>query len=144
MRKIYLLLIASILLCLSCEKLYEKKTYYKTIGEGYVFDVTDPSDIKPLKGATILVRSFFSGGDDLFGTSPAEEEFTSDENGYYQVRFIKRTHYDKVQSYIFRVRKVPSQPSHYSYNFLESLSIEDIKDKKLITLDTIKIHIKEQ
>lgn len=143
MKKCACILFACILLCLSCEKIYEHKTYYKTIGEGYVFDVTDSANIKPIKGATITVRSSFYLSDNLLGKSPVEENFYSDENGYYQIQFIKQTYDDgfihDVKHYSFRV-KLP-QSSYFLSNYLPlSLPIEDIKDKEIFTLDSLKAH----
>ena len=95
--------------------------------------------VKPIKGATITVTSCFSGGSDLFGTLSAEEIFTSDENGYYQIRFIKRTHNDKVAKYYFRP---DIEHDLYSYPSIKSLSVEDIKKEKFIIIDTVKITLK--
>ena len=103
----YLKLILSIsiilLLCTSCEKNQEGDwaTYYKTIGEGYIWDGTND---KPLTGAPIIVTTVFEGGWRIFEHVPhTKETFTTDENGFYQIRFMKRGQNKKVEHYSFKV-----------------------------------------
>jgi hypothetical protein len=77
MKKSTLILTATLLLCLACQKddLGYNVTHYKTIGEGYIFDMTNN---RPLKGATVTVVSCFSGSM-FFGKSSSKETFTTDE-----------------------------------------------------------------
>ena len=132
----------------SCEKIYEHKTYYDVIGAGYIYDGTNNV---PLKGASITVYSGFSGGE-LIGTPTAEETYYTNANGYYEIRFIKRTHNDKVAKYTFRVDySSPSPPPPYWYKEIQdgkfpyiSFSDADIKQMqkkgKNLLFDTIKYY----
>lgn len=141
-------LLLVMVLFLSCDKIYEKKTYYKTIGEGYVYDGTNNI---PLKGATVTIYSCFPDYG-WFGPETAEETFTTDTNGYYQIRFIKRTHNEKVGKYLFGVGRGPildPTPPYWVRDVTgapfpdHALYPEDIKDKKVITFDTVKFYRKD-
>ena len=147
MKTVKLVLMTSIMLLLfaSCEKNQEGDwaTYYKTIGEGYIFNGMDNT---PIKGATVTVVSLIVKDFPMI-ESTYEETFTTDENGYYQVRFIRRVHNKKVTCYRFRVDAGLTIPSSWEYPTLtnkfphiEELFPEDIKEKKTIMFDTVKYY----
>jgi len=145
MKKIYLLLIASLLLGISCQKddAGNSVTHYKTIGEGYVYNATHNI---PIKGATITVKSHFKSSTELFGPYPSYETFTTDENGYYQIKFIKWGKNSKVSRYFFTISSNLPVPPYWSIGVTsntfpdKSLTPEDLKGKKIITLDTVKFY----
>jgi hypothetical protein len=109
MKTIKLILTASIilLLCVSCEKNQEGNwsTYYKTVGEGYIWDATNN---RPLEGASITVNSCFSGSD--WYVPVVKETFYTDENGYYRIRFVKRARDGKVLLYGFDISHAGATP----------------------------------
>jgi hypothetical protein len=149
MKKIILILTASIILLffVSCEKDQNgnRVSYYKTTGEGYLFDGTNN---KPLKGVKIMVVSLFHEGSDCwFPPCGTSEIFTTDENGYYQIRFAKRLKNSKIGCYRLNILAAPSLPFLYYYSSTneplfhqEYFYPEDIKDKTTITFDTIKYY----
>jgi len=112
--KLFLLATAAILFITACKKDDEgnKVTYYKTIGEGYVWDVTNN---RPIKDAKITVTSVY-GTELLFSVPKTTNTFTTNENGYYKIRFIKKV-YDglfflwcKVTRYWFNWALPPPLP----------------------------------
>ena len=134
---------AIILLCVSCQKDDDgnRVSYYKTTGEGYIYD--GKKNI-PLKGATITVIACFEWKGLLFTSSSYDETYTTDENGFYQIRFLKRKNNDKVVQYLFKSGHGPMIPPGPEY---EGVSMEggiwllypdDIKDKKNMEFDTLK------
>ncbi len=69
-----------------------KTTYRKEIGVGYVFMYDTINNTSyPVAGAKIIVSNKYSESG-LFGKKiyVAEESYTTDAEGYYQVRFIER------------------------------------------------------
>jgi len=154
--KLFLVAIVAIFFIAACQKDDEgnRVTYYKTIGEGYIYD---GKYNRPLKGATVTVESI-CGTEILFYMPKTQNTFTTDENGYYQVRFVKRANvgaffnsWVKTTHYIFEYGHGPMippspPPPPYGYwgvkseGFQSTLSPEDIKDKKKITFDTVKYY----
>lgn len=141
-----ILIVTLFLCCTACKKNQEGDwaTYYKTVGEGYIYDATNNI---PLKGASITVRSSFDNF--MMYVPKTEETFYTDENGYYQIRFMKRAKDGKVLKYSFEVGSGPMIPPPPPYWFRMNPSgtfpdigmyPEDIKDKKNITFDTIKFY----
>ncbi|MDR0367621.1 MAG: hypothetical protein LBH82_00595 [Bacteroidales bacterium] len=145
MKKVILFTMTGIiLLCASCEKNQEgdRTRYYKTTGEGYIWDVTNN---RPVAGATITVTTTLNA----IVNFKTEETFTTDETGYYQIRFMKRAKDGKVLQYGFEVGSgpmIPPPPPYWSLtnpsNTFPHISVypEDIKDKKVITFDTVKFY----
>ena len=136
------LLVGILFVAYGCQKDDQgnRVTYYKTIGEGYIYDGTNN---KPLKGAKITVTSVYNGIEGPFYTPKTINTFTTDENGYYQFRFIKRVGIYKVVTYWFKITDLGSMMSPWigcspSEVFPEKMCVEDIKDKKTITFDTAK------
>jgi len=68
--------------------------YYDAIGEGYVFMCDFVGNIMyPVQGLTITVTTWIDKNTDIIFSLPTiEETYTTDANGRYQVRFIKRTY----------------------------------------------------
>ena len=130
------LLLIALLFFTACGK--EKKdeiTYYKIKGEGYVFDTLNN---QPEVGATVIVSVGVEGESGLFGNyGPKDETYTTDTNGYYQIRFMKQYKNLKVIKYIFELRYDTN-----GYKALDNYTLysEDIENaKQNIIFDTIKI-----
>ena len=90
MKKI-LLIITIALLTIGCED-YDDITYYDVVGEGYVFAYDSVGVLHPVKGVEIIVDTKLEGGSGFFGSNiPNFEVYTTDANGKYRIKFIKRT-----------------------------------------------------
>ena len=111
---------AIILLSVSCQKDENgnRVTYYKTIGEGYVWDETNN---KPFKDVIITVTSPY--GTSSWAIPRIEETFTTDENGYYQIRFPKRVNNKKVTLYLFKTGLSTPPPIGRAVIQVENLQI---------------------
>jgi len=122
-------------------------SYYKTIGEGYIYDGTNN---KPLKGAKITVKTVFKGSNGgWFSTKTYSETFVTDANGYYKVNFRKRGNNDKAVRYFFVVDVVnclPKQPPYWNRSFCNqfpdiTVYAADLKGKSIIAFDTVKYYV---
>ena len=146
------LVVVGVFVTYGCEKDENgnRVTYYKTVGEGYVWDITNN---KPIKGATITVESTYGS---FLGAIYTKNTFTTDEKGYYKIRFIKKV-YDgplygwcKVTAYWFEITDlgpmIPPPPPYWTRDYpsetFPDIAIypSDIKDKKIITFDTVKYY----
>jgi hypothetical protein len=102
--------------------------YYKITGEGYAFDKTTKM---PLSYDCVAVDNYpdMTG----FGSQPRLEIYPTDENGFYQVRFIKR--YDHRGS-IYKGSKIfvngmgSGNSVYFDKEFLQ-------KQKKTFKIDTL-------
>jgi len=164
MKHIRLFLLATVVFLLfsaaSCEKSDNgfKVTYYKTVGEGYVYDGVNN---KPIKGAKIVVHTVVGDGSGsgmlAFGPSTIRDTFSTNENGYYQVRFIKKAYdgvlfgWNKATIYSLIVPSdliPPPPPPNWRWvlpeaggsPFRKKLYPKDIEKQKNITIDTIKFY----
>jgi len=132
------LVVVSLFVAYGCEKEedYDAITYYDAVGIGYVFrcDV-DGNMMHPIQDAEITVTtSLENSGSGLLSISLPKETFTTDVNGKYQVRFIKRTKRRDTVRYIINME-------HYTgyWGGGSILPINDVKNAKhTILLDTIK------
>jgi len=72
---------------------YDEIYYHNIKGEGYVY-----YEDKPLPNADISVSNGFKSNG--YATmDPINEYFTSDENGFFRVRFIRRTKHEDAIEY---------------------------------------------
>ena len=156
------LLVIGLFISSSCEKDDQgnRVTYYKTVGEGYIVERDNNKPIKGIK-ITVISRTCSFTGNDTWGldwcSRPyTQETFTTDENGYYQLRFAKRVGIYKVENYRFELNHYPALsypplPALFWYwetsqgNTLFPGSFvymypSEIKDKKVIMFDTIKYY----
>jgi hypothetical protein len=135
--KLILLNILLILFSTACERDDSGTwiTHHKTIGNGYLFDATNNT---PLTGATITVKAHCGW------MLPAEESYTVDKNGYFQIRFIKKASNQEVDNnYIYLSSWGENNPiDPFYWILLEGLAPADIKDKKVISFDTLKVNRK--
>ena len=154
---ILLMLLSMSFVCATCEKDENgnKVTYYKTIGEGYIYD---GENNRPLKGVKITMISSTSsnpGGTmlSLSNTHGISETITTNENGYYKIRFLKRINGHKVNWYrlgllaAYPSPMLPPPPPFWFWDYNPNglypsgeLYSKDIKDKNIIVFDTIKYY----
>ena len=156
--RLLLLLLSILFTSMSCEKDDQgnRVTFYKTIGEGYIFE---RDDNKPIEGVKIVVTSSTSSVESgiviLFSSPYTEETFTTDKNGYYQIRFAKRVGGDKVERYKIRLDHFsalfyPPPPALFwnwetssnnaPFTSNDNLYPSYVKNKKIITFDTVKYY----
>jgi len=128
MKKLTLFLIPLFLLLLSCNR--EEHVYYKTIGEGYVYSLSTKTPVPFCHVGVHNLPANISG----FGSHPNVETFTTDKNGFYRVRFIKR--YNSVTA-IYRGSEVivsgfggDGNSAYFDKDFLQ-------KQKKTFKIDTL-------
>ena len=130
MKKI-IILIAIPLLFAGCKELfepYDKRTYYDVTGEGYVYYYDTK---KPAHASACVMSTFRSNG--YATVQPISEYYPTDSNGYFCVRFLKRTERENVKIH----HVLPSKDDYYSdseyYIFAEDLQ----KLQGVIQIDTL-------
>jgi len=149
-RPLFLLLTGIICMLTACRK-PEPTTYYKTIGIGYAYDVTNN---RPLKGVIIRMRTNY----EWMWASSLDDTLVTDNNGYYQVRFMEKIGYDgtgyplyytvtPITGYSFDVIDFGPMilPPHsdweviWKYNYYScSILPSEFEGKNIFVLDTIK------
>ena len=95
-------------------------------------------NLYPVQGANIDVVTTLKGSGRLLSPPQPKENFTTDETGKYQVRFIKRTHLDDATRYNFTV-SYESEPGG-EIDFLK-IYLEDVINapNNVLVIDTIKL-----
>ena len=133
-----LLFAAAFYACKPKEK-YEDVTYYKTIGIGYVFMYDDKDSLLyPIQGAKITITTRLDRPYSGFLSPPQPKEtFITDVNGKYQVRFIKRTQLRDAIEYFIEMEPYTGYGIRGN-DFV--ISVDEVKNAKHITLDTIKAY----
>ncbi len=125
------LFFAILLLFTGCEK-EDERTYYKAEGVGYVYNEYTK---EPVQGAIIRVHSAFEHG--RFGATVQidPESFKADENGYFRVKFLKRTQKSNVGGY-----SITAFDTDYELTISAiSFTIDKIKELNTLNLDTLWI-----
>jgi len=127
MKKLTLFLIPLFVLLTACQK--EGPIYYKATGEGCVYSL---STKKPVPFCSVGVNNYPNTTG--YGSQPTSEVFTTDENGFYRVRFIKR--YNSVTA-IYKGSEVivngiggDGNSVYFDKDFLQ-------KQKKTFKIDTL-------
>jgi len=127
MKKLTLFLIPLLVLLTACQK--EGPIYYKASGEGYVYSLSTKKPV-PFGSVGVINYSNSSG----FGSHPNVEHYSTNENGFYRVRFIKR--YNSVTA-IYKGSEVcvsgydgDGNSVYFDKDFLE-------KQKKTFKIDTL-------
>ncbi len=127
----------------------ENTPHQETTCEGSIFDgIKD----KPVKGATVkvitsLIRNTEVTYTDTTTISEAfvwktEKIFTTDESGYFQISFPKKSEKDDVLSYQLEFNLPPAYSS-CSDCFSIRLTPKDLEENKKITLGRIVFYPKE-
>jgi len=95
-------------------------------------------NLYPVQGANIDVVTTLKGSGRLLSPPQPKENFTTDETGKYQVRFIKRTHKRDATRYLIN-NTLGSTPEDIK------LYPEDIINapNNILLLDTVKFNYKK-
>lgn len=127
----------------------ENTHHQETMCEGYIFDGINDT---PIKGATVkvitsLIRNTEVTYTDTTTNSKAfawktEKIITTDESGYFQITFPKKSEKDDVLSYQLEF-KLPPTYSSCSDCFSILLTPKDLEENKKITLGRIVFYPKE-
>ncbi|GHT09293.1 hypothetical protein AGMMS49525_18330 [Bacteroidia bacterium] len=132
--KILFLVVLSLLASCEIFEDYNERTYYKVEGVGYVYNEYTK---EPVENA--FVRVHFAFEDRGYGTVQLDnEEFISDKNGYFYVKFLKRTHKSDVAGY-----SITAFDTNYELSMTHAISFIVDKIKKLdsntLNIDTLWI-----
>jgi hypothetical protein len=143
MKNTIILLITATIMLISqaCGDDCGKTTYRKELGIGYVFMYDTSNNVSyPVEGVTVIVDNIYDTPG-LFGKnhSVAEESYTTDAEGRYQVRFIEKgcfTYPDgtKEMNYCNLYRFYCNGKKKFGFY------IENNVQNNIITLDTIKLY----
>jgi len=118
------------LLFTTCEK-YEDRTYFKTVGVGYVYN---KHTNEPVENAQVRVESGFERRG--IGTvQPQHERFEADAQGYFRIKFLRRYHKSNVIGYTITA----SFDNNKLNSTLINLSVDEIKGQNILNLDTLWI-----
>jgi hypothetical protein len=127
------------LLFSGCENYFEnhdKHSYYEVKGVGYVYNKKTKQPVA--NGEVCVTCSFKHQG--IFTTPPITEYYPIDGNGYFTIKFLKRTEADNVLMYRISARV------NGSSNFRKISYGEVAMAKSTIQFDTIWVepsHIQE-
>jgi len=126
----FLLLFVSFSSCVLFED-EDKRTYYKAEGVGYVYNWYTK---EPVENAIVYVSNSFESRN--FGTvQPVHESFIADKNGYFRVKFLKRTHKSNVVVY-----NITAHDAKNKLSLLQGFipySPDEIKSLDTLKLDTL-------
>ncbi len=124
--------LAILLLFTGCEK-EDERTYFKAEGVGYVYNEYTK---KPVQGAIIHVDYGFERG--RFGATVQidPESFKADENGYFRVKFLKRTQKSNVGGYSITAFDTDYKLTSTAISF----TVDKIDEINILKLDTLWIH----
>ncbi len=127
----------------------ENTPHQETTCEGYIFDGINDT---PIKGATVKVISTLIRNTEVTYTDTNtiseafvfenEKIFTTDESGYFQISFPKKSENDDVLSYQLEFN-LPQIYSSCSNCVSIRLTPEDLEDNKKITLGRIVFYPKK-
>ena len=144
--KFFVIILAIIFSFTACNK---NISSHETKCEGYIFDGINN---KPVKGAAVKVitTQFFNTKETYTDTATIseayirkiEEIFHTDERGYFQVSFPKRSDEDDMSSYQLEF-KLPPKYSSCSDCFSILLTSEDLEENEKITLGKLLFYQNE-
>ena len=120
------------LLFTTCEK-YEDRTYFKTEGVGYVY-YEDTK--KPVQYAIIHVNYNFKNRG-YATVQPDYDSFTADANGYFCIKFLKRTKKENVVGYSIIAKDSIYSNDVYMRNWFINISPSEIAGQNILNLDTL-------
>jgi len=130
------LFLLTILFLTSCSIFedYDARTYYKVTGTGYVYNAETK---EPEPYAIISVWCVFETRN-IGQLQPLEEEYLADKNGFFYIKFLKRTNKCDITGYTIKAWK----SNNYDYSSkIFTVSPEYVKKYKsnTINLDTLWI-----
>jgi len=137
------LFLLTILFLTSCSVFEDEdaRTYYKVTGTGYVYNAETK---EPEPYALIIISSNFESRP--FGqVETIFEEYLANKNGFFKIRFLKRTQKCNVVGYSINAGKSDNDNSYKNFNEYHSKMLyfysKDIKSNKsnTINLDTLWI-----
>lgn len=138
MKKIFTFL-TILLLFAGCKKLfepYDKRTYFKTEGVGYVYHKETK---EPVPGAILFVDAAFESRGIATVQIPSER-FEADAQGYFRIEFLKRYHKSNVVAYSIFAWDADYKLNSALINLkVENLKVEEIKGQNILNLDTLWI-----
>ena len=109
-----------------------KRTYFKAEGVGYVYNEYTK---EPVQNAIIHVDYGFEHGRFGYTVQIDPESFNADENGYFRVKFLKRTQKSNVGGY-----SITAFDTNYKLACPAiSFTIDKIKGVNTLNLDTLWI-----
>jgi hypothetical protein len=145
-KTVILIIILSLLFVVSCrerEKIpHPPYFYFDTIGIGYVFTTDSIGILQPAQGVEIIMQTD-NGSGGWFSWAPKipEKHYITDENGFYQVNFIK-----SVCTGDFSTSWGRSVYYSHTYRFLHEnrlfyrISVEEVRYAKgTLLIDTLII-----
>jgi len=110
---------------------YDKRTYFKEEGTGYVFYEHTK---EPAPNVRVTVGSNFKGRGDWLTKQPICEDFYTDNTGFFRIKFLKRTGKENVVGITV-----------YAYDDIKRLNSKaysctvDALDELILKLDTLWI-----
>jgi|GEM_PF-2849930 len=130
MRKITILIFIAFITNTCSFEDYDTRTYYDAVGVGYVYY---GDTHKPAQNMKVIVWcDFRSNG--YATVRPVTEEFFTDSQGCYHVKFLKRTQRENVIQYsIWAGDSLSGKSTANSISLLP----EEIKNINIIYLDTL-------
>ena len=127
--KKFLLLILMAFTAASCSNEdYDLRTYFDVEGVGYVYNDLG----MPVCNAKVVVWSEFRSNG-YATVRPITEEYITNQNGYYCVKFLKRTQRENVIKYSIWAEYSSGKSTSNSISLLP----DEIKYKNVIHLDTL-------
>ncbi len=122
--------LAILLLFTGCEK-EDERTYFKAEGVGYVYNEQTK---EPAKNVRVTVRSNFKSRE--WATTPAiDEDFYTDNTGFFKIRFLKRTQKENVVGITVYAYDDINQLNSKLYSF----TVDKIREINILKLDTLWI-----
>ena len=126
-----LLLLVSLFSCDTLFEDYDKRTYFKTEGVGYVYNEHTK---EPVENARVSVENTFERRG-IATVQPEHERFETDAQGYFRIKFLKRYHKSNVIVYTITA----SYDNNKLNSTLINLKVEELNGQKILNLDTLWI-----
>ena len=139
------LVVVGLFVAYGCEKEedYDAITYYNAVGIGHVFECDANGNVLlPIQDTEITVTTGLEGTQGLFGTaSTFKETYTTDVNGKYQVRFIKRTKRRDATLYTITLNSLGTGHPYQIWNNWAQFYPKEVisAPNNIVIIDTIKI-----
>jgi hypothetical protein len=159
MKKILSILCLALCLCTSCERDNDGNVlhYFKTEGHGYAFYRLPDGMLIPCSNQDVIVENFIRSGHSFWAEYEAHfDHVTTDANGYFTCRFLKKLGTTEIKEHFvylgkvnrddnnfFNVSTLPEHSYLHGYDGYCEISHETLKNSKDdIFLDTLFIEVK--